>query len=949
MNFRISLTLALCLVFLGLGGLNIYHKIVWEEPTDGVIWKRTPNGITAVKVEANGPAYLAGLKKGDILYKINDSLVKTEAGIVKSLWVSSGTGKKMIYEISREGQLMHPNLFPGKKKTDLNYYYLALIGLTALVIGLIVFFSTKKPLSGPNVLFFMISLTIFAVFVFSPTGEFSLADSVFHWLNEVAFLLLPPLLLHYFVIFPQRWKFLKKRPAAAYAFYVPAGLILAGKAFLFLPASRALDDAQVLSLYAWLKKFDMLHFLVFLMLILTIVLVSRARAGSVLIKKQFMWIAYGLGIGALPFGILYGIPFILGQIPSRISELTILFLALLPLTVAYSLSRYKLMDFEVLLKKAATLAFSYFVVASLYLAVSSQTTFASENRAKAVILGVLAIILGATLFSPLRRLFGTLLDRVFYKRSYKYRRTLLIISQELSRERNLDKLSRKLLELVANALSLKNIALLLPEGREGRGFAVLGARGEFDGLPRRIPVDDTLVQAFRENDYLTYYQLAEKKELRGALDKLSAFGFVQFMPLKVEDKLIGLLGMGRKLDTTYLNIEDWELLTTISSSVALALENASLYDQASDRAQELERLKDYSENIIESLTVGVAVLDQKGRIIGWNRVLEDTFFRKKEDVLGQSLSDVLGEGNVAAIFPTDTQADFRLLSEIQIQVALGQPRIFDIAKTPLLDNHLNPYGTVIVFEDITEKIMMQQQLMTSEKLASIGLLSAGVAHEINTPLTGISSYVQMLQKTLVDAPTALILGKIETQTERVARIIKNLLSFARSPSEISFSRVSLTDGLKEITALIEYKLKAMNIALEFKAPVLKPIWAQGERLQQVFINIILNALDAMPNGGTLRMDVREQDEFVAVRISDTGTGIKKQHLAHIFDPFFTTKGIGKGTGLGLSISYAIIKEHEGQILVDSVEGQGSTFTILIPKDLDIRRITGRPTPPREKT
>ncbi len=948
MNLRIYLTLALCLILLFLGGLNIYKKIVWEEPTDGVIWKKTPDGIMAVKVEANGPGYLAGLKKGDILYKINDSLIKTEIGMVKTLWVNASTGKKMIYEISREGQLMHPNLFPGKKKTDLGYYYLALIGLTALIIGLIVFFNTQKPLSRPNILFFMISLVMYAVFIFSSTGELSLLDSVFYWLNEAAFLLFPPLLLHYFVIFPHRWKFLKKRPSTAYFFYVPAGLILGGKVFLFLPSFRGLDDAQVLSVYTWLKKLDMLHFLVFLIITLAIVSISRARATNVLMKKQFMWITYGLGIGALPFGVLYGLPFILGQIPSRISELTILFLALLPLTVAYSLSRYKLMDFEVLLKKAATLAFSYFVIASLYLAVSSQTKISSENRLNAIILGVLAIILGATLFSPLRRLFGSLLDRFFYKRSYKYRQTLLIISQELSRERNLDKLSRKLLELVANALSLKNIALLLPEVREERGFAVLGARGEFDGLPRRIPVDDPLIQAFRENDYLTYYQLTEKKELRDSLDKLSAFGFVQFMPLKVEDKLIGLLGMGRKLDTTYLNIEDWELLTTIGSPVALALENAALYDQASDRALELERLKDYSENIIESLTVGVAVLDQKGRIIGWNRVLEDTFFKKKEEALGQSLSAVLGESNHSALFPTDTQADFRLLSEIQLQVALGQPRIFDIAKTPLLDNHLNPYGTIIVFEDVTEKIMMQQQLMTSEKLASIGLLSAGVAHEINTPLTGISSYVQLLQKTLVDTHYAQILSKIETQTDRVARIIKNLLNFARSPSEISFSRVSLTDGLKEIVALIDYKLKAMNITLEFMAPVLKPIWAQGERLQQVFINIILNALDAMPNGGILRLEVKEQDEFVAVKISDTGTGIKKQSLAHIFDPFFTTKGIGKGTGLGLSISYAIIKEHEGRILVDSVEGQGSTFTVLIPKDLDIRRITGQPSPPQEQ-
>jgi len=941
MNKRVFLALLPCAILLILGGLNIYQKIVWEEPTDGVVWGQGPNGITAVKVETNGVAYLSGLKKGDVLYKINDGLIKTKIDVVKALWVNGSAGTKVILEISREGQLMHPNFYLGKKKTELGYFYLALIGLTTFIIGLIVFFNTKKPLSRPNIFYFMISLALYAFYTFSPTGELDLMDSVFYWLNEVSFLIFPPLLLHYFVIFPQRWKFLKNRPTRASYFYVPAGLILLGKALLHLPLTRGLDDAQVLSIYGWLKKLDLFHFLAFLAATLVVVSVSRSRASSVLIKKQFTWITYGLGIGALPFALLYGLPYFLGEIPSRFADLTILFQALIPLTVAYSLSRYKLMDFEVLLKKAATLAFSYFVIASLYLVVSSQTKIFSENRLNAIILGILAIILGATLFGPLRKLFQSLLDRVFYKRSYKYRKTLLIISQELSRERNLQKLSQKLLELVANALSLKNIALLLPEGKDGRDFAVLGARGEFTGLPRRISVDDQLLQAFRENDYLTYYQLAEKKELRTALERLSGLGFMQFMPLKVEDKLIGLLGMGRKLDTTYLNMEDWELLTTIGYPVALALENASLYDQASDRAQELERLKDYSENIIESLTVGVAVLDQKGRIIGWNRVLEATFFKNKEEVLGQSLLAVLGERNFAAIFPPDTQAGYRLLGEIQLSAAMGQPKIFDIAKTPLLDNHLSPYGTVIVFEDITEKMLMQQQLMTTEKLASIGLLSAGVAHEINTPLTGISSYVQLLQKKLTDPHYAQILEKIETQTDRVARIIKNLLNFARSPSEISFSRVSLTDGLKEIIALIDYKLKAMNITLEFNAPVTKPIWAQGERLQQVFINIILNALDAMPNGGLLRLEVVEQDEFVAVKIADTGTGIKKQHLAHIFDPFFTTKGIGKGTGLGLSISYAIIKEHEGQILVDSVEGQGSTFTVLLPKNLDIRRLAGK--------
>jgi PAS domain S-box-containing protein len=392
--------------------------------------------------------------------------------------------------------------------------------------------------------------------------------------------------------------------------------------------------------------------------------------------------------------------------------------------------------------------------------------------------------------------------------------------------------------------------------------------------------------------------------------------------------------MGKKMDNTFLTSEDWELLTAISSPVALALENAFLYNQAHSRALELERLKNYSENIIESLTVGVAVIDRNGKIMGWNRVLEETFLIKKEDVMNKSLVDVLGPENFSALFPSDMQQDFRLLSKITLNTSHGGKKIFDIAKTPLLDNDMNPYGTVIAFEDITEKISLQQQLLTSEKLASIGLLSAGVAHEINTPLTGISSYVQILQKKLASSHHSQILEKIEAQTERVARIIKNLLNFARNPSDSSFHKVNLKENLQEILSLIDYKLKTMNIDLELKLSPVKSIWAEGEKLQQVFINIILNAIDAMPDGGALKIELSQMNNQAVMKIEDTGTGIKDQHLPHIFDPFFTTKGVGKGTGLGLSISYAIIKEHEGNITVESEPGKGSLFTLYIPLNLD---------------
>lgn len=928
MNKKVYLGIFLVIIFLFLGVMNIYKKIAWKEPADGVIWKEKAKGLIAAKVEVDSPAYLMGIKKGDILYSINNNLTKNKIDVAKNMWVAWESNQKVTYQINRKGELIFPSFYLTQKGTNLIYYYLALIGLTTLIIGLIVFLNSKKPFSMPYVYFYLLSLTFYSFYIFSPTGEMNGLDSIFYWLDKVAFLFFPPLLFHYFLIFPQRQKSLKKRHSSVYFLYLPALILLLLKILLYLPNFQKLGDFFILRLYQTSEKLGLLHFALFSVATLAIIFYGSLKSSNLFIKKQLKWIAYGLGLGTIPFVLFYIFPFIIGHLPSKVAELTVVLQALIPLTFAYSISRYKLMDFEVLLKKALTLISSYVVIAILYFIVSSQTKIFSENRLNALILGILAIILGATLFSPLKKLFQSLLDRATYKRSYKYRKTLLSISKELSKERNLHKLSQSVLELIANALSLKSIALLLPLDNEKNSFYILKSKGKLPISENKITFDHNLYQNLKKKDFLTFYSSSQPP----------ALGFFHFMPLKVEDKLIGCLGMAKKFDNTYLNSEDWELLRTISSPVALALENAYLYDQTNQRALELERLKEYSENIIESLTVGVAVLDHSGKIIGWNRILEETFAKIKEEVINKSLIEVLGRKNFQALFPSDSQQGFRLLSEITLEMPSEGKKIFDITKTPLLDNQMNPYGTVIVFEDITEKISLQQQLLTSEKLASIGLLSAGVAHQINTPLTGISSYVQILQKKLSNSKHSQLLGKIEAQTDRVARIIKNLLNFARNPSETSFYHVDLKENLQEIISLIDYKLKTLNIKLEMNLSPLKTIWAQGERLQQVFINIILNAIDAMPNGGTLEIELAQKNNKAVIKIKDTGIGIKNQYLPHIFDPFFTTKGIGKGTGLGLSISYAIIKEHEGHIAVESESKKGSLFTIFIPMDLDKRKM-----------
>ncbi len=794
MKTKFSLAIVPVLALVALSAVNIYRNLTWSEPTDGVTWGERPNGLTALKVAVNSPAYLASIKKGDILYAINNIPIKTKIDLVKTLWIARDVDQKVSYQIGREGELITPSFFLQKKGVNLIYFYLALVGLTTLVIGLIVYFNSRRRLSAPYLYFYFLSTAFYCFYTFSPTGSFDLLDSVFYWIDRVAFLAFPPLLLHFFMIFPQRKRFLKKRPRFLAVVYFPATALLALRVLFHTVLAPAWNDAEALRFQARLERWDLLHFAVFTLIALATVVDSSRHPASIFLKKQLKFIVSGLALGTVPFTLFYVVPFMAGRAPSTPAELTVLLQALIPLTFAYSISRYKLMDFEILLKKAVTLIVSFFVISLVYYGVSSQTRIFSENRLNAIILGVLAITLGATLFGPLKKLVQTLLDRAIYRRSYEYRKTLLLISREISRERNLQNLSTSLLDSIANALSLRAIALYLADEAAPLSFQLLRSRGGSDAAPRALVFDEALLEQMRRSDYLSYYAAPDRKGVQKRVERFVPFGFYHVLPLKVEEKIIGCLAMGRKQDGTYLTSEDWELLTTVSPSVALALENAYLYSRESVRALEMQRLKDYSENIIESLTVGVAVIDQAGAVIGWNRVLEGQFGLKKGAVLGGKLVEVLGPRNFAAIFPSDTQADFRLLSEIGLDLPGGEKRIFDIARTPLLDNGMNPYGTVIVFEDITEKIGLQQQLLTSEKLASIGLLSAGVAHEINTPLTGISSYVQMLQKKLTDSQNAQLLGKIEAQTDRVGRIIKNLLNFARNPADASFQRVDLKES-----------------------------------------------------------------------------------------------------------------------------------------------------------
>lgn len=249
---------------------------------------------------------------------------------------------------------------------------------------------------------------------------------------------------------------------------------------------------------------------------------------------------------------------------------------------------------------------------------------------------------------------------------------------------------------------------------------------------------------------------------------------------------------------------------------------------------------------------------------------------------------------------------------------------------------------MVILEDITSRVRLEEQLQLSDKMASIGLLATGVAHEVNTPLTGISSFTQMLlDSTDTEDPRTQLLEKIEHQTFRAAKIVNGLLNLARPGRTDAAGPVDVNAVINDVLGLLEHQLQTGNIQLRRELS-LTPTVVQGVefKLQQVFLNLFLNARDAMPTGGWLTVVTRTEEHQAVIEVADTGTGIPAEALSRIYDPFFTTKAVGQGTGLGLSITYGVIKEHNGSIECQSGPGQGARFRVTLPMVSSTERLSG---------
>jgi PAS domain S-box-containing protein len=403
-----------------------------------------------------------------------------------------------------------------------------------------------------------------------------------------------------------------------------------------------------------------------------------------------------------------------------------------------------------------------------------------------------------------------------------------------------------------------------------------------------------------------------------------------FVPCRIREHTVAVIGLGKTVDGDFLSSDDVELIQTIAGYMAVAMDNAQLYTSLEQKALEIERLKDFSENIVESLHVGVLAVDLDGIVDSWNTRLEDLIGVSRQEAVGRKLSDVLPAALVAEIAAREGPEQVTGIYKHRLEHN-GRTMVVNVSITPLVSKSGERIGRLILFDDVTQRERTEEQMVQTEKLTSLGLLAAGVAHEVNTPLAVISNYIQMLARQLPgDDPRHTLIEKIVKQTFRASEIVNNLLNFSRTGAA-ELSDVDVNRVVEDTLSLVAHPLRSAHVeVVKHLGEKVPPVRGSANRLQQVFLNLFLNARDAMPMGGMLEVRTGAQNGSVTIEITDTGLGIPRDYIHRIFDPFFTTKSVGTGTGLGLSVSYGIIKEHAGKIDVRSAPGKGTSFHLEFP-------------------
>ena len=908
-------------------GFNFEKERTSAVPDDGVWWVEQDGHLVAERVDPHGPGAQWGIKPNDQLVSINGREIKGTSNLVQQLY-ATGVWHSASYSLVRQSVVVDANVLLIPAERPLNNP-LRLIALIYLGIGLYVLLRRWTAVGSTH--FYIFCLVSFIAYSFKYTGKLNDFDWIIYWSNAVALVLQPAIFLHFVLTFPEKRNFVRQRPWLLAFAYLPG-------AFLLARHTLALRVAQASGVLKWnMDRQEMAYGAVLFLAAAAVLWDSYRHATTTILRQQLKWVTRGTVLSVVPYTLFYVLPYLLGSLPGLGMKLSVLSLGLLPLTFGYAIFRYRLMDVDLISKRVVVYTVAAAAVVGMYFAlVAGVAELVHMQRPGTGPLGlILAVVVTALLFDPIRKWIQDRVDHLFYRTVYDYRRTLIEFGRELGSETDLNALLSSVLDRLSRTLSVDRIAIFLRAGEEPEHFVLSKSIGMIPagGLDLSFlaePRADPGRHMFFENTHQVPRQTA------GSQDTIARLDLNYYIPCRAQQRTVAVLGLGKtNKGADYLSSEDVELLETLGGYLGIAIQNGRLYASLQQKVAEYERLKDFNENIVESINVGVMALDMEDRIESWNAQMEVMYALPRWQALTQSVQKVFPADFVEEFYRVRQNSGINNLYKFRMQTPAGETRTVNVAIAPLVTRKFEVIGRLVIMDDITERVELESQLSQADKLTSIGLLAAGVAHEVNTPLAVISSYTQMLAKQLQGDPQKSgLLEKITRQTFRASEIVNNLLNFSRT-SGTEFADVDVNKVITDTLALLEHQFKTARIEVHSELTGgISTIQGNPGRLQQVFLNLFLNAKDAMPGGGRLSV-ATSNGEVVSVRVSDTGSGIAPEHIQRIYDPFFTTKnapkeGQNRGTGLGLSVTYGIIQEHAGKIRVESSPGAGTTFALDFP-------------------
>jgi two-component system NtrC family sensor kinase len=999
-------TLLLVLTVVGIAGavLSFMHLRSYPLHDDGVTWVDQANGgqrtthVAAAYLVPGGPGERAGIHIGDQLVRIQDSPIQNALDVPRVLW-RIPLYERIRYTLRRNGiEFQKDNIYIQGSPRDSALYYQYVVGAFYLGIGLFVYY--RRTSAAKSRQFFLLCLASFGACCFHYSGYLNTFDEGMYWGNVAMHLLAPAIFLHFCLTFHSRPKFLMRRGGLV-LLYVPSAVlfvVLAASATGLLKFSAPLLEVR------WLFDRVSLAFEISLYFIGAAALaLDLKHTEDPMMRRQLKYLRNGAFLGLLPFTVFYAAPYVFGAVPNHVMSLSVVSMGLIPLTWAYAITRYRLMDVDIIFQQGyvytlATLAVIGTFYGLIFLILNTTTVTPPAF--------VVLIAFATFVFQPIRRWIQELLDRrVFYRDRYDARLTMIAFARELSSETDQDEMLAKVSDRLLRTLSIQRVGFFLfdeamsqfrvqslnqrsagAKGADARRQAGQKTAKPSAGAPdsasivrespaRRSPkgapaLNLSFLAASEEKQYLFFERPKHLRDIisenwpESVRETIAELDFTYYVACKSRGRTVAFVGVTRTTEGDFLSSDDIDLLITLSNYVAIAIENSRLYSSLQSKADEYERLKEFSENIVESINVGILAAGLDGRVESWNTQIEKLTGVRRRDALGRRLCELFpadfcqkfdelradqGVHNVYRMAlrprmagaepathngPACANGDGGLPLEKRFAV---RESIVNLAIAPLVSKDLKQIGRLIIFDDVTDREELERRLVQADKLSSIGLLAAGVAHEVNTPLAVISTYAQMLAKQVSgDDQKAKLLDKIAKQTFRASEIVNSLLNFSRT-SPTDFADVDLNRIIRETVSLVEHQFQTAGVVTDLAlADTLPGIRGNSGKLQQVFLNLFINAKDAMPGGGVLTIRSRAESGFAVMEIADTGQGIPPEHLARIYDPFFTTKGPKKGTGLGLSISYGIVHEHDGAIEVDSTVGEGTRFRLEFP-GLAVRR------------